>query len=58
LSHGKNPEQGAAASKGYRNREGETLFIDAHKIGFMISRMQKKLDSDDISAQRHSKIAA
>jgi type I restriction enzyme M protein len=29
--------------RGYRNREGETLFIDAHKIGSMINRTQKEL---------------
>ena len=31
-----------------RNRKGETLFIDARKIGSMISRTQKELTSDDI----------
>lgn len=34
----------------HRNREGETLFIDARKIGSMISRTQKELDEDDIAA--------
>ncbi|MEJ6644093.1 MAG: class I SAM-dependent DNA methyltransferase [Akkermansiaceae bacterium] len=33
---------------GYRNREGETLFIDARKIGSMISRTQKELSAEDI----------
>jgi type I restriction enzyme M protein len=47
---GKNPEQGNAASKGYRDRRGETLFIDARKIGSMISRTQKELLVDDIAA--------
>ncbi len=32
----------------YRNREGETLFIDARKIGAMISRTQKELSAEDI----------
>ena len=36
--------------RGYRNREGETLFIDARKIGSMISRTQKEFDADDIAA--------
>ena len=36
--------------RGYRNREGETLFIDARKMGSMISRTQKELDADDIAA--------
>jgi type I restriction enzyme M protein len=34
---------------GYRNREGETLFIDARKIGSMISRTQKELTVEDIA---------
>ncbi|MCP4195500.1 MAG: N-6 DNA methylase, partial [Planctomycetaceae bacterium] len=38
------------SERGYRNREGETIFIDARKIGSMISRTQKELDSDDIAA--------
>ncbi|MBL7012536.1 MAG: SAM-dependent DNA methyltransferase [Kiritimatiellales bacterium] len=38
------------AERGYRNREGETLFIDARKIGSMISRTQKELTDDDIAA--------
>jgi type I restriction enzyme M protein len=32
----------------HRNREGETLFIDARKIGSMISRTQKELSAEDI----------
>ncbi len=36
--------------RGYRNREGETLFIDARNIGSMISRTQKELDDNDIAA--------
>jgi type I restriction enzyme M protein len=32
-----------------RNREGETLFIDARKIGSMISRTQKELSAEDIA---------
>ena len=34
---------------GYRNREGETLFIDAREMGTMIDRTQKELTSDDIT---------
>ena len=33
-----------------RNREGETLFIDARKIGSMISRTQKEFGVEDIAA--------
>lgn len=40
----------ADSERDYRNREGETLFIDARKIGSMISRTQKELDENDIAA--------
>jgi type I restriction enzyme M protein len=40
----------ADSERDFRNREGETLFIDARKIGSMISRTQKELDADDIAA--------
>jgi len=33
----------------YRDRRGEVLFIDARKIGNMISRTQKELTAEDIS---------
>lgn len=33
----------------HRNREGETLFIDARKMGSMISRTQKELSAEDIA---------
>ncbi|MEZ0186745.1 MAG: N-6 DNA methylase [Candidatus Reddybacter sp.] len=36
-------------SKGYRNRQGETLFIDARNVGTMISRVQKEFSTSDIS---------
>jgi type I restriction enzyme M protein len=39
----------ADTQRGYRNREGETLFIDARQIGSMISRTQKELTEDDIA---------
>tara|TARA_R110000737_G_C14624193_1_gene494258 strand:+ start:11171 stop:12757 length:1587 start_codon:yes stop_codon:yes gene_type:complete len=35
--------------RGYRNREGETLFIDAREMGSMISRTNKELTNDDIA---------
>jgi len=35
--------------KGYRNREGETLFIDAREIGSMVNRTLKELTNDDIA---------
>ncbi|MFT5709063.1 MAG: type I restriction enzyme M protein [Oceanospirillaceae bacterium] len=34
---------------GYRDRQGETLFIDAREIGSMISRTNKELTNDDIT---------
>lgn len=34
---------------GYRNREGETLFIDAREMGTMIDRTQKELTKEDIA---------
>jgi type I restriction enzyme M protein len=40
----------ADRERGYRNREGETLFIDARKIGSMISRTQKEFGVEDIAA--------
>ncbi|MAI64885.1 MAG: DNA methyltransferase [Alteromonas sp.] len=35
--------------RGYRNRQDETLFIDAREMGSMISRVHKELTSDDIA---------
>lgn len=32
-----------------RNREGETLFIDAREMGTMVSRVNKELSTDDIA---------
>ena len=37
------------SKKGYRKRQGETLFIDARQMGSMISRVQKELTTDDIT---------
>lgn len=34
--------------RGFRNRKGETLFIDARNIGSMISRVHKELTTEDI----------
>lgn len=35
--------------RGYRNRQGETLFIDAREMGTMVSRVHKELTTDDIA---------
>jgi type I restriction enzyme M protein len=37
------------AQRGHRNRANQTLFIDARKIGSMISRTQKELSEEDIA---------
>jgi type I restriction enzyme M protein len=37
------------AQRGHRNRANQTLFIDARKIGSMISRTQKELNEEDIA---------
>lgn len=37
------------ATDKYRARENETLFIDARKLGHLVSRRQRELDSADIS---------
>lgn len=37
------------AAKGHRNRKGETLFIDARKLGRMETRVNRVLDGDDIA---------
>ena len=37
------------SERGYRNREGETLFIDARQMGSMISRTNKELTNDDLA---------
>jgi len=36
-------------NRGFRDRRGETLFIDARKMGSMISRIQRELTSEDIA---------
>lgn len=39
----------ADSERGFRNRQGQTLFVDARKIGSMISRTQKELLPEDIT---------
>lgn len=48
MTKNKKAQKGKNGAKGYRNREGETLFIDARNMGAMISRVQKELSNDDI----------
>jgi type I restriction enzyme M protein len=35
--------------RGFRNREGETLFIDAREMGTMIDRVHKELTEEDLN---------
>ena len=37
------------AGKGFRNRHGETLFIDARKMGTLIDRVHRELTEEDIA---------
>jgi type I restriction enzyme M protein len=43
------PQTPLPEGEGLRDRRGETLFIDARKIGSMISRTQKELSVEDIA---------
>jgi type I restriction enzyme M protein len=36
------------ANKGFRNRQGQTLFIDVRKMGTMIDRVHRELTDEDI----------
>ncbi|MDF7801502.1 class I SAM-dependent DNA methyltransferase [Pontiellaceae bacterium B1224] len=49
LAKDKSGRDGSPSGPPMRDRRGETLFIDARKIGSMISRTQKELDVDDIA---------
>lgn len=37
------------ATKGFRNRKGETLFIDARKLGYMEDRVHRNLTDEEIA---------
>lgn len=39
----------AQPQRGYRDRSGETLFIDARKMGKLVDRVHRELDTDDIA---------
>ncbi|WP_438834237.1 N-6 DNA methylase [Aeromonas oralensis] len=41
--------KGASIKHGYRDRRGETLFIDARELGTMVSRTSKELTAADIA---------
>lgn len=42
------------AEKGYKDRRGDTLFIDARKLGTMIDRVHKELMDGDIEKISHT----
>ena len=48
LSRDKQAQSAESKMRGFRNRQGETLFIDAHNMGSMISRTIKELTKEDI----------
>lgn len=43
LARNKNP------GNGWRDRRGEILFIDARKMGYMVDRVRRELNTDDIA---------
>ncbi len=49
LTKNKKEQTFSDGRKQHRNREGETLFIDARNMGSMISRIHKELTADDIA---------
>ena len=48
LSRDKQAQSAESKKRGFRNRKGETLFIDARNMGSMISRTNKELTKGDI----------
>jgi len=45
----KNKKGGSTTGNNFRNRQGETLFIDARNMGSMLDRTHKELTNDDIA---------
>lgn len=48
ISKDKQAKSADSQKRGLRNRQGETLFIDARNIGSMVDRTHKELSKDDI----------
>ena len=44
----KNGTRSAGSGQGFRDRRGETLFIDARKMGTLIDRVHRELSEEDI----------
>ncbi|MBD3668549.1 MAG: type I restriction-modification system subunit M [Kangiella sp.] len=49
LTKNKTEQHFKDAREPFRNRQGETLFIDARNMGTMISRVHKELTTDDLA---------
>lgn len=45
----KNKKARQVGDNAYRNRQGETLFIDARQLGHMVDRTHKELSDDDLA---------
>jgi type I restriction enzyme M protein len=45
----KNGTRSAGSGKGFRDRRGETLFIDARKMGTLIDRVHRELTDEDVA---------
>src|SRR5690606_25079928 len=41
-------DKGSNAKRGFRSRKGETLFIDARKMGTLIDRVHRELTDADL----------
>lgn len=50
ISKDKQAKSANSQARGLRNRQGETLFIDARNIGSMVDRTHKELTNEDIEA--------
>lgn len=49
LARNKNGGVNVSANRGLRSRQGETLFIDASKLGTLVDRAHRELSDDDIA---------
>lgn len=49
MTKNKTEQHFADAREPFRNRQGETLFIDARNMGSMVSRIHKELTVDDVA---------
>ena len=48
LTRNKNPDGNKKSGKGFRDRRGEVLFIDARKLGHLVDRTRRELSDADI----------